>query len=247
MNNKTSKKEIIPLFIGFPGRSARGFLGWSSTYLIQIHNEGKVKNYLFDTAGYNERIELFNRLEDLNLNKNDIDGLILSHLHFDHAVNWTLFPNSKIYIHKKELSAPQEYDFAVPDFHQQELLQCPNLQFIAENDEIDGIRVIEVPGHTAGMIALDIDKKILASDSIKNRLELIHGPLGNTWDVEIAKKSIQKIAGIAEVIYPGHDVPLIKENGKWVATAEAEETIILAEGLCCGNGTNKLTISVPDC
>lgn len=224
--------EILPIFHGFPAKSERGFLGWSSAYLIKVTSQHSQKYFLFDTGGYNERLRLQEILQENNLTYNDIDGVIISHLHFDHAVNWMLFPKAKIYIHRLELHPTYEYiDFAIPDFHKEKLLQQSNLHFIKENDEIEGMRVVELPGHTEGLIGLQVGDKFLVSDAVKNRTEINGGELMNTWNVEVARKSIEKINREATCIYPGHDVPLIKENNKWSPLSEPKQVITFASGL----------------
>ncbi|MFD1170709.1 MBL fold metallo-hydrolase [Oceanobacillus caeni] len=236
--------KIIPIFLGFPAKSTRGFLGWSTALLIKITTDkNEQKNYLFDTGGYNERLRLMEKLQEHNVNQDDIDGIIISHLHFDHAVNWMLFPNASIYIHRFELYPNTVFeDFAVPEFHREKLLNHLNLQFVAEGDEMDGMKVIELPGHTEGLIGLQIGEKLLVSDAIKNRNELSGGELMNTWNEEIARKSITKILGQAKLIYPGHDIPLLKENNKWKGMEEAKELIIFANGLL--NENNKSLIKI---
>src|SRR5699024_11151485 len=207
------KYDIKPLFYGFPAQSGRGFLGWSSVILIQITCNNREKKYLYDTGGYNERIKLLNLLKMNSIKKEDIDGVIISHLHFDHAVNWTFFPKADIFIHQAELYPSAKYeDLAVLEFHKEQLLKCNRLQFVSEIDCIDGMQIIDLPGHTEGLIGLKIENKFLVSDAIKNRNEINKGDLTNTWDVNIAKQSIMKVIENAGIIFPGHDVPLVKEN-----------------------------------
>ena len=71
-----------------------GFFGYSSVTLIKDGNE----NILCDTGGLGVRkyiLELKNRVE--------IHKVFLSHLHFDHCANVSLFKNIPIYIHKDEV------------------------------------------------------------------------------------------------------------------------------------------------
>lgn len=224
--------DIKPLFHGFPAQSGRGFLGWSSAFLIQVTGDHMEKKLLYDTGGYNERKQLLQILRNNSIKEEDIDGVIISHLHFDHAVNWTFFPRATIYIHRAELFPSDKFeDFAVPEFHREQLLNCNRLQFVAENDFIEGMKILHLPGHTEGLIGLKIGEKFLVSDAIKNRKEINDGELTNTWDTTIARQSILKIIHDAEIIYPGHDVPLIKRNNEWVATKDATATIHFAPGL----------------
>lgn len=225
--------KITGLFYGFPGILERGFLGWSSCFLLQT-NEGKLNNILFDTAGFNERKVLLERLSQNGLQPEDIDAVVLSHLHFDHAANWMLFPNAEIFLGTKEVEYSKSVkDLATIDFYVDVLEKHDKITFIQGGDLIAGMEVIETPGHTAGMISLKIGDVILASDAIKNRNELKLGPLGNLWDKQIAQQSIDLILEQASVIYPGHDVPLKKANGEWAVMDgfAYEEQLFIADNL----------------
>lgn len=229
--------ELDPLFSGIPvSGSSRGPLGWSTVMLIRVLDAtaGSRRHYLFDTGGCNERPALLNRLKARGLQAADIDGVILSHLHFDHAANWTLFPEARLYIHPQEVS-PSEVadDFAVPDFHREKIASHSHVTYVVEGDMIDEMQVLETPGHTQGLFSLVVGPDLLASDAIKNRAELSPDhPLSNTWDREIAHRSIRRIAEIAErAIYPGHDVPLIRDDNAWVPSGFAKESIVVSDGI----------------
>ncbi|MEN1967890.1 MBL fold metallo-hydrolase [Lentibacillus sp. N15] len=238
--------DIKPLFDGFPGQTGRGFLGWSSAYLIQVKGDQTIKSFLYDTGGYNERKQLSQVLRKHSVKEKEIDGVILSHLHFDHAVNWTFFPQATIYIHKAELypSDDQFNDIAVPEFHKEALLNNNRLQFVEENDVIEGMKVIHLPGHTEGLVGLQIGKRFLVSDAIKNRNEIHNGKLMNTWDEKIARQTILRIMNQAETIYPGHDIPLTKQQNEWIGTKDATETIYYAASLVDDTNQDNVTITI---
>ena len=245
-----STYELDALFSGVPvSGSSRGPLGWSTVLLIRVSGStgSAARHYLFDTGGHNERPALIRRLAERGLGAGDIDGVILSHVHFDHAANWTLFPQAELYVHPKELAPPEATeDFAVPDFHTEMLCQHPRLRRVEEDDEIDGMRVIEAPGHTQGLFALAVGPDVLASDSIKNRAELSPDhPLSNTWSREVARRSIARIAGLAaRRIYPGHDVPLVRRDDCWVASAPVDEWITVSDGVCSAAEPHRFDIRV---
>ena len=45
----------------------------------------------------------------------DVDTLVLTHLHFDHAGNFDAFPNARIYVQRREYERWQEVIAAIPD------------------------------------------------------------------------------------------------------------------------------------
>lgn len=244
----SSQYRLHPLFSGIPvAGSQRGPLGWSSAFLIQVTADSRQRQVLFDTGGYNERQALLKRLSNLYLAPADIDAVVISHLHFDHAVNWPLFPNADLYLPQKELEPPEPFDdFAVPELHREALASHPRLRLVTDSDRIEGMQVIEAPGHTQGLIALAFDDVILASDAIKNRHELHpDAALSNTWNRDIARASIRRLCDQAIKLYPGHDAPLHWIDGRWQVLDEVTATIRLSESLTDTAGERQWQMTIP--
>lgn len=200
--------RIVPLFPGFPGRSDRGFLGWSSCVLLLGE-----RPYLFDTVGYNERYELLAALARHGVAPEDVAGVFLSHLHFDHAVNYRLFPHAELYLHERELAyARDEHarDLAVPIELLADLEATGRLRLLSgDAGTACAIDWFSAPGHTAGLIALRVEqggeRTVLASDAVKNVGELITGEAAMAWDRAASHRTILGILATADVIVPGHD------------------------------------------
>jgi len=74
---------------GFPGKTVcHGGLGWSTVVLIR----GRGKVAMIDTGNFNVRSLLIDGLKKHGLKPTDLTDLLLTHAHWDHCVNWTLFP-----------------------------------------------------------------------------------------------------------------------------------------------------------
>ncbi len=71
--------RIELVFQGFPGKLARGYMGWSSVVYI----EAAGKKIVFDTGGPVKRCDLRARLQELGTSAADIDILVVSHFHDD--------------------------------------------------------------------------------------------------------------------------------------------------------------------
>jgi len=208
-----SKIEV--LLGGFPGRSERGYLGWSGCYLVTT---SKGQRLLFDTAGYNERAVVVAKLAERGISPESLELVVLSHLHFDHAANWDVFPKAEIVVHERELAyaASPEADGAILRFHAQ-ALRAERRVRVVSGDEISltpELTLLHVPGHTPGAIALAADGAILCGDAPKSRWDL-QGKLSPPWWNEAeAMRSIERLKASGAVLYPGHDVALERIAGE---------------------------------
>src|ERR1700761_2819679 len=78
---------------GFPGKSVcHGGLGWSTIVLLRGHG----RTALIDPGGFGMRKLLIQRLAEHGLKPADVTDLLLTHSHYDHSVNWTLFRDARI-------------------------------------------------------------------------------------------------------------------------------------------------------
>jgi len=205
--------HIDPLFFGLAGVSSRGYLGWSSCVLLTVNG----KRVLFDTCGYNERAELVRRLAERQLTPADIDVVILSHIHFDHAVNVGLFAKAAVYVHEIDMLHAHDNlhdnfkgDLAVPVEILPMLDARKNVHILTgTSGTCAGINWFLAPGHTPGLIALEITNTqrcvVLASDAVKNLESLTLGTIQNTWDEAATKQTFAEVAARATHILPGHD------------------------------------------
>jgi len=222
--------KIETLLSGFPGKSSRGFLGWSSCYLVTTASGRRL---LFDTAGYNERATVIDSLAKRNVALEDVDVVVLSHLHFDHAANWDLFPNAEIILHEREIAHAESRgpDGAVLRYHVPELRARGRLRLISGDTALEeGVRVIYVPGHTPGCIAVVIGKEILCGDALKSRWDL-DGPMAPpVWDADLAHQSIAKLKELGTRLYPGHDMPLELVEGEWRAAGSPSVKVLYPDG-----------------
>ena len=201
---------IEQIVSGFPYKPEKGCFGFSSCILIRDS-----KNILFDTGGYNVRSVIKSYL-------NDIDCVVISHLHFDHCSNLDLFIEKKIpiYISTKELifyNENKDNDFDLFSY-----FECIKDKLnIIEIDNVfqlsNKVKIIFTLGHTNGHISLEVvdgsNLVLLAGDSIKSYNDYIdknsYGNAVNPKKYLDTKKIIKKKY---DIIYPGHDSVII--NGK---------------------------------
>jgi N-acyl homoserine lactone hydrolase len=209
---------------GFPGKSVcHGGLGWSSVVLLRAR--GRI--VLIDTGGFSMRTMLIKRFAERGLKPADITDLLLTHSHHDHSVNWPLFPKARIVIgaHELEWSLTVPWGVGpVPELYMRELNTWPTLHKAADGEEVfPSITAHLAPGHTPGCLVfvLHADERdvIFAGDAAKNHAELVSCTTDMTYDAAVSKASIEAIWKLwhkrpGNILVPGHDVPMVLENGK---------------------------------
>ena len=184
------------LTYGFGLNTDQGSFGYSTISLLTVGN----RNIVVDTGPASRRGLLFKALQVRNLTPDDIDTVILTHLHWDHCQNTDLFRNARILVHPTELDYarnPNRGDFAVA-WYVAETLDKAKIDLVSDGDSIaEGVSVIDTPGHTKGHISIlvgDGDEEILlAGDALPDSGTVLRGlPYNVFWDVEDARASVEK-------------------------------------------------------
>ena len=225
--------RVTGLFYGIGGSSERGWLGWSTVVLIQDNG----RNLLFDTGAFNDRPGLLMKLADHHLSPDDIDSVIISHLHFDHIGNIDLFKKAKWYIHQEEIEESGKPGDPVPEPYRLWILRQPNLIVVRKPRMgiMSGIEMIHTPGHTKGSCSLlaVYDKKriLLCADAIKSREDILGTPF--------YLSSLGRMVGIVDYIIPGHDCPLLPDGTPFADNINTVHWIKTNAPLeVCNYGTN---------
>lgn len=156
----------IPLF-QTKGSKAR------MTYLLNFEQELLVVNYVWYIEGPNQKIlvdaggdsevfatqgRLANIIQSLDsglakygLTFDDIDLVILTHLHDDHVAQACRFSNARFLVQKDELEFAQNPHPAVATMYNVQLLKGLKFEVISGDAKIcEGISVIKTPGHSPG-------------------------------------------------------------------------------------------------
>jgi len=221
---KVGDYDIDIVVQGFPGKSVcHGGLGWSSVVLLRAH--GRIA--LVDTGSFSMRPMLLKRFQDRCIKPSEVTDLLLTHSHHDHSVNWVLFPQARIVIGAAELDWSLTVPWGetpVPELYVRELQAWPTLKTAADGEEVfPGITAHLAPGPTPGCLLFVLRTPerdvIFTGDAAKNRAELVSGTTDMTYDAAISKQSIDLIWSYwrerpGNIVVPGHDVPMVLENGK---------------------------------
>ena len=225
--------EIDIIVSGFPGKAVcHGGLGWSTIVLLRAH--GRVA--LVDVGTFGMRNLLLAGLARRGLKPADVTDVILTHSHHDHSINWTVFAHARIVIGGVELawSVTEPWgETPVPELYVEKLQHWPTVDLVQDGAEVlPGISAHLAPGHTPGCLVFLLQGAdhdvIFTGDAAKNRAELVSGKTDMTYDSAVSAASIAAIWQMwrrrpGSILIPGHDLPMLLEDGvpRYIGKREA--------------------------
>jgi glyoxylase-like metal-dependent hydrolase (beta-lactamase superfamily II) len=174
-------------------------------------------NNSFLTLDYHPGEEVDARLRDRGIRPSDIDVVVISHLHFDHAGGCGRLPDARIVVNRAEWAAgrdpalieagvydPVDYDHG------------HDVQEVDDGHDVFGdgrLICLATPGHTAGhqalRIELDSGPVVLTGDCVyfERMLEEMLVPRFG-YDTDLQRRSMERLAGLRDggcrLLY-GHD------------------------------------------
>ena len=169
-------------------------------------------------ARFSEADLLLRRLDGIGLEPGDVDVVVLSHLHYDHAGGAFLFPGSEIAVQQDEYSYAHYPAGFLATYYYKKNFDLPEQRWrLLDGDAeiVPGVTVLRSEGHTPGHQSLLVELPesgpvILAGDccywqeSIDKEI-----PPGVVWDPTRAMHSIKRLKTIARLmggrVFPSHD------------------------------------------
>jgi len=178
-------------------------LGNGNVYVIL-----KPEVIVIDTGDSVDSLNIKTELEKIVPLK-DVKKVFLTHLHYDHAGNVDLFPNAEFYASEVAI---ENYKSSVKDFFftnisakSDEILR--NAKVLPDN--ISGLKVLKVPGHTRGSVAfLDEERRLLFSgDTLFDKEIIGRTDLPNSIPDVMVKSvdDLKKLVSDGYKLCPGHD------------------------------------------
>jgi len=169
-------------------------------------------------ARFTDEDLLVHRLDRLGLAPGDVDLVVLSHLHYDHAGGAHLFPKSELVVQKDEYSyAHYPASFFAP-FYYRKNFDLPGYRWRLLDGDTElapGLTALRTDGHTPGHQSLLVQLPrtgpvILTADACYwlEHAQRQRVP-GVVWNPTLALHSIKRITTLARLlgarIFPGHD------------------------------------------
>lgn len=214
--------RVDVLIQGFPGKAVcHGGLGWSTITLLR----GQGRTILVDVGAFGVRRPLQQQLAAHGVSPDQVTDVFLTHAHYDHAINFVLFPKATVWIGERELSwacaQPPGFN-PLPELYVAELARSERVRRVRAGDAfLPGIEAIDAPGHTPGHLLLYLSGNtqlvLFTGDAAKNRAELLSREVDATGDAAASRHSIDAIWDCwrrvpGTVLIPGHDLSMVLDD-----------------------------------
>jgi glyoxylase-like metal-dependent hydrolase (beta-lactamase superfamily II) len=137
-----------------------GMIAFPNTLLVRGE-----RDYLIDPGLIMQGAPVIGAMQELGVDPNEVKDVILTHLHYDHAMGLAGWPMRRTYVHRIETEAPYAQLVSA-------MLEMANLEILeGEEGEIEpGLRWMLTPGHCDGLISLLVDTDdglvVIASDCV---------------------------------------------------------------------------------
>ncbi|MBU2533416.1 MAG: N-acyl homoserine lactonase family protein [Alphaproteobacteria bacterium] len=169
----------------------------------------------------------------------DVEDVVISHMHYDHAGNLELFPKARFHIQDTEMAYVTgramthkrlRHSFCLSDVVQMVTMVYGDRVVFHDGDAkiFPGIDVHAIPGHSRGLQALTVNTArgtvVVASDAAHyyecvtdESLFMTHE---NLYDLLEGYRKVRRLAPSDDHIIPGHDPEVLKRYP--AASAELE-------------------------
>ena len=166
-----------------------------------------------------------NAIHDAGVHPRDVEHVVLTHLHWDHAGNCDLFPDARVIVQRDEL----RYAVDPGRFFRRSFLApssgwgtppwlLPNMDTV-DGDTLlaPGLRLVPTPGHTPGSQALIVDTELgsfcIAGDSISLYANIERDiPPGFHVNVDESVESMDRLRDLADHFLPSHDYEVLTDG-----------------------------------
>lgn len=194
--------KVIPLIQGVHAHqqtNAGVFLPGHTGAVTLVQNQGRC--LLVDTGGRGVWKRLETALFENGLSPRNIDVVVLTHLHLDHAFNVCRFPDAIV--------LAWHHDWR--DTGTLRLLDIEQVSPLA------GVRIIKTPGHALEHLSVvvamdDGSTTVIAGDAIEPGYNPAMPPKAFCYDPALYRESADRILSLADHVIPGHGAPFASKK-----------------------------------
>ena len=169
-------------------------------------------------------------LQKIGITPDEVEMVILTHLHWDHTCNCKMFKNATFFVQKSEMQfaiAPNpvqndQYEIGIPGHTPPWMGVFPQIQAVEGDvhDLVKGVHLIALPGHTPGSMGVAVETRkgvhLIAGDFIplmanwEGDKKLRHIPGSIHINLDDYQRSFVKAERIADVILASHDFAIAR-------------------------------------
>ena len=238
--------QVDVLFGGFSGKLEVGYLGWGTWALLRDGTHTMV----LDTGFVGLRQNYTQILAQYGVKAEEVDHVLLTHLHFDHACNADRYPNARFVVSKPEWEYANSagHDLFVEEPAVRLIRESGRLRQVEDGEEIvPGITAMFTPGHTPGSCSYLLHQDsgevwVLAGDAAKNRGELFTEEVQMSMDPAATQNSLRRIKAAGCRVLPGHDGWVTLKDGKVIAEGGNDKKLVFGQGITINNGNRELLL-----
>lgn len=184
----------------------------------------RAQTYHYPGSRQEEGQRIDQALRGIGVGAEEIDTVILTHLHWDHCANLDRFVNAEFYVQRAELeyarrpSPPYYRSYESPQSGLTPSYQDVDFRLLDGDAEIvPGVEVLLTPGHSMGHQSVLVHgadcRFVIAGDACLCNENLSPNPakgldytmIGRYMDANAAWKSLERVARVADVVLPGHE------------------------------------------
>lgn len=187
--------EVIPLIKGTHVIGAVGETGVNiadHTGSVTLIQSG-ANNILVDVGGRGQLEKIRNKLSERGLTIENINLIVLTHFHLDHAFNIAVFPKARVIGWSHEWGDGETFRFK-------------NIQ---GHEIADGVSLLTTPGHTPEHLSVVVKtdngrKTVISGDAINQHYLDTKKISAYFFDEGLYKKSADSLLEIADEFIMGH-------------------------------------------
>ncbi|WP_254524433.1 N-acyl homoserine lactonase family protein [Natrinema caseinilyticum] len=177
-----------------------------------------------------ENEKAIHRLEDLGYSPSEVDTVIMSHLHMDHAGGISDFPDAEFIVQHDELQYASWPEPVQAGFYQEGdfgVLRTPEFDVSVAHGSVDvfgdgRVETIPTPGHTPGHQSVKIE--LDDAGTVILGMDVSHTQIGFEqdlatsfdWSTTIGNESRRKLKNVARKedaeVYINHDSELVERS-----------------------------------